>query len=741
MSAKSRAKNALRFLFATPKERRYVRKIKASGQFDRDFYRGVVTGLHWLYRRNPERHYVVFGEPLGIQPNGSFSPTAYLKHNPDVAAVGSPPFEHFITIGAKEGRVTRSQPSFSLVEGVTFPILRADPARKKARFAIVVHVFYAEMWDEIAAQIKAQTFEYDLYVSYVKFKSHKADPKEAVLRDFPEAIVYAMPNHGRDIYPFLHFLAAGFLDGYEAVCKLHTKKSPHRTDGSLWRQALIQGILGDPDITSSRLDTFVSASDAGFWVADGQHYEGAEWWGSNVKSTRHLLDRIEVPLDATSLEFPAGSIYWLKPTILAMLKAMQLKQVHFQVEDQQLDGTTAHAVERALGYICKAAGLKTYQATELDSLTPHAKPKAPNYVTAFYLPQFHPIAENDSWWGKGYTEWTSVVAAEPNFSGHSHPVLPADLGFYDLRVSETLGEQTKMAKAAGIDAFCAYYYWFDGQRLLEKPIDLLLDRPDVDFPFYLCWANESWRRNWDGLSGEILMPQTYLPGFAEALARDIARYMRDPRYQRPDGVRPRFVIYRPEDMPDPAATVEQMRQTWRDEGIGEVELGAVLFHADGESPIKDDLFDFWVEMPPHGVVKRNAYLFGGPGGNKMPTPVLPHFKGLIYDYTKAAAYATSSSYAKRLPKATIAGIMPSWDNTARRGVNAHIAYGANIGTFRRWLYDLLEKRLATSYREELWINAWNEWAEKAVLEPTQKNGDAYLSVLTEFCGNKAQKET
>jgi len=741
MSATSRAKNALRFLLATPKERRYARKIKASGQFDRDFYRGMVPGLHWLYKQNPERHYVIFGEALDIQPSGSFSPRAYLRHNPDVAAAGMRPLEHYVTLGIQEGRVTRDLPGFDLVDGVAFPILRADPTRKKARFAIVVHVFYAELWGEIAARIKAQSFEYDLYVSYIKSKSHKTDIKDLVLGDFREAKVYAMPNHGRDIYPFLHFVAAGFLDGYEAVCKLHTKKSPHRTDGDVWRQALIQGILGDPDATMTRLETFLTAWDAGFWVADGQHYSGTEWWGSNVDTTRQLLDRIEVPLDVSSLDFPAGSMYWLKPTILAMLKSMQLTQDHFQIEDQQLDGTTAHAVERALGYICKAAGLKTYQTTEIDSLTPKAKPKAPQYVTAFYLPQFHPIAENDRWWGKGYTEWTSVVAAEPNFSGHAHPVLPADLGFYDLRVPETLAEQAKMAKAAGIDAFCAYYYWFDGQRLLEKPIDLMLDRPDVEFPFYLCWANESWRRNWDGLSGEILMPQTYFPGFAGDLARDIARYMRDPRYQRPDGIRPRFVIYRPEDMPDPAAAVEQMRQVWRDEGIGEVELGAVLFHVDGDSPVKDNLFDFWVEMPPHGLVKSDAYLFGGPDGNKMPTAVLPGFSGLIYDYAKAAAYATSSAYTKRLPKTTIAGIMPSWDNTARRGDKAHIAYGANVGTFRRWLHSLLEKRIAGSYREELWINAWNEWAEKAVLEPTKQNGDAYLKVLAEFCGDKTQKET
>ena len=329
-------------------------------------------------------------------------------------------------------------------------------------------------------------------------------------------------------------------------------------------------------------------------------------------------------------------MYWMKPQILELLRGLQLTVDDFDPELGQTDGTLAHAIERAMGVMVDAAGMQIHQTSQLANAKTPAKTMAdhkPKFVSAFYLPQFHPTPQNDSWWGKGFTEWTATTRAKPNFVGHNHPVLPTDLGFYDLRATETLGAQTELARSAGIDAFCVYHYWFDGDRILEKPIDALLQRPEVDFPFYLCWANESWRRNWDGLSGEVLMGQSYASGFGRDLALSLLPYFNDPRYQRPDGIRPRFMIYRPEDMPDPAAAVAEMRETWRQAGIGEVELGAVMFHVGGENPVADDLLAFWVEMPPHGLVQGDDYLYGGLDGNQMQCGVAGGFSGLIYDYT------------------------------------------------------------------------------------------------------------
>ena len=179
----------------------------------------------------------------------------------------------------------------------------------------------------------------------------------------------------------------------------------------------------------------------------------------------------------------------------------------------------------------------------------------------------------------------------------------------------------------------------------------------------------------------------------------------------------------------PAGAVAEMRATWERLGIGAVEMGAVLFHVEGESPVAADLFDFWIEMPPHGLVGTDDYLFGGLPGDRMQAPVKDSFSGLIYDYHKLRENSLSPAHAASLPPRTIAGIMPCWDNSARRGHEAHIAYGANPATFERWLLGLLETRVGGSYRHEIMINAWNEWAEKAIMEPSRQYGPAYLDAL------------
>ncbi|WP_322867754.1 glycoside hydrolase family 99-like domain-containing protein [Aquicoccus sp. G2-2] len=462
---------------------------------------------------------------------------------------------------------------------------------------------------------------------------------------------------------------------------------------------------------------------------------GEEWWGSNRPGTEAILRRMELVPGA--LNFPAGSIYWLKPLVIGMIRALKLDRAVFEAERGQVDGTLAHAFERALGTLVGAAGMELRETAELLPQTRKASLMKPRYVSAFYLPQFHPTPQNDAWWGAGYSEWRACTTAASMYPGHLQPMRPGALGYYDLRATEVMGAQGALAKAAGVDGFCVYHYWFDPARLLETPMEKLLTRPDIDFPFYLCWANEPWRRNWDGLSGEILMPQDYRDGFEARLVASTLPYMRDPRYQRPDGQRPRFVIYRPGEMPDPTASIKRMRAAWRKAGIGEVELGAVHFHVKDRSEVPRGAVDFWVEMPPHGLVKGEDYLFGGPGGNRMGTASpATDFGGLIYDYAAVATRAVSRGYRAGLPEQTIAGIMPAWDNTARRGPKGHIAYGANPARFRRWLRDLARLRLAGSYRGELMINAWNEWAEKAVLEPSETFGRMYLDVLAELCAPK-----
>ena len=727
-----RTKIALRLAFPTRWELSYIRQAKRSGLFDRQFYLGTNPSLHWLHRAFPERHFVQLGEGLGLCPNPDFSPAAYLRHNPDLAALQCPPFLHFLRFGRHELRLTKDLPQDAGDMPICTPRLGPQWPRGAPQ-AIVIHIYYHDLWDEFAQLLRAVEFDFDLFITLSYRGEESAALADRIAEEFPQARVVPVRNHGRDIFPFLLLVNAGWLDGYEAVCKLHSKKSPHRMDGAAWRRHLVGGILGEP-ATAKRLERFKSDPEAAFWVADGQHFTGTEWWGSNASGVADILRRVEIGADPERLSFPAGSIYWLKPLMIDMIRGLELCEADFEQEAGQTDGTLAHAVERALGGLAEAAGQKIRQTSELDTLRLPAQHAAPRYVSAFYLPQFHPIAENDAWWGKGFTEWTGVTRAVSQFAGHKQPCYPADLGFYDLRHTETMGAQAALARAAGIDAFCVYHYWFDGRRVLEAPLDRLLQRPDVDFPFYLCWANESWRRNWDGLSGEVLLHQSYAEGFEAALAQSLAPYFADPRYQRPDGTRPRLVIYRPDDMPAPEANVARLRRAFGKLGVGEVELGAVRFHLPGEHPVAEALFDFWIEMPPHGLVGEEEYLFGGPQGDLLPAEVSPGFSGLIYDYRRLAARSTARGYLKLLPENTIAGIMPSWDNTARRGARAHIAWGANPASFERWLRHLCAHRLKDSYRGELFVNAWNEWAEKAVLEPGAQYGQAWLRALARHSG-------
>ncbi len=725
-------KRLFSFCFPRPFVLMYAFYATRSGWFDRAFYRGINPSLPWQYRAFPLLHYIAFGEAAGFQPNPEFSPGAYKRLNCDLSTLRHP-FLHFVRHGFREARLTKDLPHSVSPANVVPAGLSAIAAsiKVKSKHAIVIHLYYHDLWDEFSLRLHGLDIEFDLFVSICVVGDTHEQVRQAVLLDFPAATVIMMPNHGRDIFPFLHFVNSGVLSGYEAVCKLHTKKSPHRQDGEVWRDCLISGLLIGRE-TGAMLSRFAERGDAMVWVADGQHYDDKRWWSVNMAPAKNILRRLEITLcEDPDLSFPAGSMYWIKPEMIEMFRGLRLTQSDFESEQGQVDGTLAHAFERAVGFIALESGHQILQTSQMMSgqVSP-VSTTPPEFVTAFYLPQFHRTPENDAWWGQGYTEWQAAARAQPNLPLHNHPYLPDTLGFYDLRQTDVMGEQAAMAKSAGIDAFCVYFYWFDGARVLETPIDNLLERPDIEFPFYLCWANESWRRNWDGLSGEVLMPQTYGDGFEEALAADLVPYFKDKRYQHPDGTRPRFVIYRPEDMPEPETSIQKLRTAWRNLGIGEVEIGAVRFHLKGAAPLPEDAVDFWIEMPPHGLVGNEDFIYGGPSGNPLNLDLRAGFRGLVYDYRAVARKSCEESYFKDLSPNTIAGIMPSWDNTARRGLDAHFAFGSNPLSFRRWMKGCLEQRIKHSYRKELFVNAWNEWAEKAVLEPSLQYNSAYLDVFS-----------
>lgn len=342
-----------------------------------------------------------------------------------------------------------------------------------------------------------------------------------------------------------------------------------------------------------------------------------------------------------------------------------------------------------------------------------ANSRSPRLI-AFYLPQFHPIKENDEWWGKGFTEWRNVVKARPSFHGHYQPHLPTDLGYYDLRVPEVMDQQAELAQTYGIAGFCYYYYWFNGHRLLERPLNEMLQRGKPDFPFCICWANENWTRRWDGAEEELLIKQVHCPESDAQFIRDVIPILKDPRYIKVQG-KPILLVYRANILPTPLNTTRTWRDICAEEGIPSIHLCAI--QSFGLTDPRPYGFDAGVEFPPH-----NDHWLINP--RRMPG-LEPDFEGNIEDYFEVA-YARMN--ASPTDYVQYRGIMPSWDNTARRGKRAHILINSSPTAYEHWLRFLVAKaRERSSIQESLiFVNAWNEWAEGTHLEPDEKYGYAYL---------------
>ena len=342
---------------------------------------------------------------------------------------------------------------------------------------------------------------------------------------------------------------------------------------------------------------------------------------------------------------------------------------------------------------------------------------------AIYLPQFHPIPENDAWWGPGFTEWTNVVKAKPKFRGHYQPHLPADLGFYDLRLVETMAAQAALARKYGIYGFCVYHYWFNGKLLLEKPLENVLRHPDVSFNYCMCWANENWTRRWDGMNESVLIRQTYSPEDDEKHWDYLRPFFADERYIKVDG-RPLFVVYRQELIADIKKRTHVWRAYCRRIGIGEIYLVFIDKYTEQIDPQSlgfDASFEF---QPNWRAIQRTSTSRIKNVLRKLHIPPPGRLQNRLVDYekyvTRAAAASTPSF--KRFP-----GVFPMWDNSARRSSNATIFYGSTPELYEDYLRQTLKHFTPFSAEENfLLLTAWNEWAEGNHLEPCQKWGHTYL---------------
>ena len=364
-------------------------------------------------------------------------------------------------------------------------------------------------------------------------------------------------------------------------------------------------------------------------------------------------------------------------------------------------------------------------------------------VIAMYFPQFHVIPENDEWWGEGFTDWVNVKKARPQFEGHYQPRVPLDADYYDQSQPEVLRRQAELAKNFGIYGFCHYHYWFDGRQLLETPTELMLKDSSIDIPFCLSWANETWSRRWDGLDFQLLIKQTH-PADKKRWKLHFDYLLKawtDDRAIKVDG-KPVFVIYRPQNIPEIADMLDYWRELAHQSGLPGLyfivqksfQYPRNCFHG----------FDAMFQFQPFETIhspfmegRPNKYSLFGKLVHSLPERAQDFLRALyaralqkmtVHDYEAVWNYIVQVRNDEQL--VTYPGAFADWDNTARYGNRARLFRGASPERFEYWFGKLLESMPERGLPEDfIWLNAWNEWAEGAYLEPDEKFGLAYLSAL------------
>lgn len=365
-------------------------------------------------------------------------------------------------------------------------------------------------------------------------------------------------------------------------------------------------------------------------------------------------------------------------------------------------------------------------------------------IITFYLPQFHTIPENDKWWGTGFTEWVNTRKAVPLFEEHYQPKTPLNENYYDLSDVKVMIEQAKLAMKYGVDGFCYYHYWFkDGKKLLEKPIENMLRTPEVKIPFCLCWANENWSRNWDGGNKEIIMEQKYgdIRDW-EIHFQYLLKFFRDERYITYEGKQV-LLIYKPEEI----EVFNAMIDYWQNRMVEEGYLGLIVIrqfpYSYFDTTYDDSRIDYTVKFEPAmqwAMDNLNCKNTGNVSNMKKILSNLPVLQSMKKLYKKTSLYKKKCScivkdydetwnsilYKQPYGKKLINGAFVNWDNTARKK-NGFVYNGGTPEKFEKYMSELLSKESALNM---VFINAWNEWAEGAYLEPDEKYGYKYLEALS-----------
>lgn len=527
---------------------------------------------------------------------------------------------------------------------------------------------------------------------------------------------------------------AEYLVSYEIVGHFETKVIGNSTNPNDTTFEEMSRLLGPLGSSGERINNFFDKIQEGakiiFSANDSYLSETSGLSTHDIKKAAELINIAlnDTHLKSAEIEYPPLGCFWSNSTCLKdiftfplsgcietlgqEMRSEILNQILFSLIDKN-PGTliTVHESDSISDY--------KYYEPQLDFRGTIRKKDIK--VLSFYLPQFHPIAENDEWHGKGFTEWTKVRAANPLFEGHYQQHIPhSDIGYYLLDNPETLRKQAQMMEKSGVFGQVFYHYWFNGKLILEEPARLLLASPDINMPFCFCWANENWTRRWDGNEKEVLLAQKYSEEDARQFIKYLIPFFKDSRYITVED-RPVIFVYRPSSIPDPKVYI----QTWQDEcsqaGLPKPFVVAVLTRGainpndfDMDAGVERVLHDWTDGCVPD--IKDRVRPYGS-------------INGSILSYPEVAEFYSKQNQKKNFPY--FRSIVPIWDNTARYGKDAYVLHGSTPEMFQSWFEHLVEytqNNLADNKRFIL-VNAWNEWAEGAHLEPDSRYGYSYLNSI------------
>lgn len=524
-------------------------------------------------------------------------------------------------------------------------------------------------------------------------------------------------------------LYAKELSEYDIVGHFHTCSDLDASDSSEWLKDALELIWKEPskDIEQKRLfelfdkdakvvypeNTLNMIVDPTGWYESKEHAQTAF---ANIIMNIESFDAIDTP---------QSGLFWANGTALKNLLSVNIKEQSQKFESNDL-------LRRLLLLFAVEADGKAYRIHKDDSLLDYRfYEEQRDYssqvinsdikVLSYYLPQFHPIAENDEWHGKGFTEWTKVRAANPLFEGHFKQHIPhKDIGYYLLDSPAILQKQADMMKKSGVYGQIFYHYWFSGKLILEEPAKMLLEHKEIDMPFCFCWANENWTRRWDGDDEDVLLGQVYSREDARAFIQYLIPFFQDSRHITVEG-RPVLYIYRPASVPDMAEYLDIWAQECASVGLPKPYMVSVLTR--GATNPNDFLMDAGTERILHDWTD---------GAVADIAEQLHEYKELnahILPYDKVSSFYMEQKEHKSFTY--FRAIIATWDNTARYGKDAYIVHDSTPYLFGQWLETLVAYARETLNKEERFIvvNAWNEWAEGAHLEPDTHYGYSYLNSI------------